>query len=459
MPSRTAATRRPKAGRLVLAALLACLAAPLLPPAPAQSPQGGDSRIFYSRERLFFIPFTVDPGDRRIRQVLLHASEDYGKSYQYAGSVLPTEKQFKFTARSDGWYWFTVQTEDQDGRRTPPDLATALPGLKVCVDTRPPIVTLRASPSRDFPLCVEWDIRDETSGPNLDTLRSAYRPAGVPAAQWIDLPVQQMVTGQYGWTPVGNAGQYEVRLQVRDKAGNIGEGLIMLSRDGRIRPGGTTAAAPDQMLNGIKMVNKKRIQFNFKVDDVGPSKVKHVEVYWIQERGAWQRYERVFPPDAPFEIDVAGEGRYGFTLVAVSGVDKNEPRPQPGDPPQVWVEVDLTPPVVQLVGVEVGDGVDKGTVNIRWRATDKFLAAQPITISYGTADNQWVPIAQNIANDGRYVWRMPEGLPYEFPIKVEAVDQAGNIGGDRTTKNVIVDLSIPKARVIGIEGVKAAPQP
>jgi hypothetical protein len=184
--------------------------------------------------------------------------------------------------------------------------------------------------------------------------------------------------------------------------------------------------------------------------------VKTVEVWWTQERGIWQKYPSEFPPDAPFEIAVEGEGRYGFTLVAVSGVGHAESRPQAGDPPQVWVEVDLTPPAVQLIGVDVGSGADKGTVTIRWRASDKFLAAQPITLSYGTADNQWVTIAANIANDGRYVWRMPEGLPYQFPIRVEAIDQAGNVGSDKTQKDVIVDLSIPKARVIGIEGVKAA---
>ncbi len=422
----------------------------------AQAPGGGESRVFYSRERLFFIPFTIDPGDRRIRHVLLHVSEDYGKTYQFAGSVLPTERQFKFTARADGWYWFTVQTEDQDGRRSPPDLATALPGLKVCVDSRPPVVSLRAAPSREFPLGIEWDVRDENSGPDLETLHAAYRPAGVTAAQWIDLPVQQVVSGQYGWTPAGSALQYEVRLQVRDKAKNIGESLLTLSRDGQVRPGGVTGVAADPLMSGVKMVNKKRIQFNFKIDDVGPSKVKNVEVWWTQERGIWQKYEREFPPDAPFDIEVAGEGRYGFTLVAVSGVGRAESRPQAGDPPQFWVEVDLTPPSVQLVGVDVGDGVDRGLVTIRWKASDKFLAAQPITISYATAEGQWVPIASNIANSGHFAWRMPEGLPYEFPIRVEAIDQAGNIGSDKTAKNVVVDLSVPKARVIGVEGVKAA---
>jgi hypothetical protein len=280
----------------------------------------------------------------------------------------------------------------------------------------------------------------------------------VPAAQWIELPVQQLANGQHAWTPVGNSLQYEVRIQVRDRATNIGEGLITLTATGsaRVAPPATTGSTFEAAQTVVKMVNKKRIQFNFKIDDVGPSKVKTVEVWWTQARGTWQKYATEFPPDAPFEIAVEGEGRYGFTLVAVSGVGHAESRPQAGDPPQVWVEVDLTPPAVQLIGVDVGSGVDKGTITIRWKATDRFLAAQPITISYGTADGQWVAIATNIANDGRFVWRMPEGLPYQFPIRVEAMDQAGNVGSDKTQKDVIVDLSIPKARVIGIEGVKSA---
>jgi hypothetical protein len=459
MAPRTVRLRRLDVGRPILALLVGLFVTPLLRPALGQGISGGDSRPFYSREKLFYIPFTVDPGDQRIRQVMLHVSEDYGKSYQYVASVPPGEKRFKFIARGDGWYWFTVQTEDQDGHKTPADLSTALPGLKVCVDTRPPTVALRASTAHDYPLAVDWDIRDENSGLELSTLRAAYRPAGVPAAPWIDLPVQQVANGQQAWTPAGNAVQYEVRLQVRDKASNIGEGLITLtaSGSGRTNPSSGLIASPDPQQPVVKMVNKLRIQFNFKIDDIGPSKVKTIEVWYTQERGVWQKYQTEYPPDAPFEIAVAGEGRYGFTLVAVSGVGHAEARPQAGDPPQVWVEVDLTPPAVQLIGVDVGNGAEKGTVTIEWRAADKFLAAQPITLSYGTADGQWTPIAANIANSGRYVWRMPEGLPFQFPIRVEAIDQAGNVGSDKTKKDVIVDLSVPKARVIGVEGVKAAP--
>jgi hypothetical protein len=41
-------------------------------------------------------------------------------------------------------------------------------------------------------------------------------------------------------------------------------------------------------------------------------------------------------------------------------------------------------------------------------------------------------------------------VPYQFYVRVEAVDRAGNVGGDETRKPVIVDLSQPKVQVIGV---------
>ena len=43
-------------------------------------------------------------------------------------------------------------------------------------------------------------------------------------------------------------------------------------------------------------------------------------------------------------------------------------------------------------------------------------------------DGPWNPIADRLANNGNHVWRMPDQLPYQFFLKVEALDLAGNIG-------------------------------
>jgi hypothetical protein len=41
-------------------------------------------------------------------------------------------------------------------------------------------------------------------------------------------------------------------------------------------------------------------------------------------------------------------------------------------------------------------------------------------------------------------------VPYQFLVKVEAVDTAGNVGEAVTTELVKVDLSQPKARILNV---------
>jgi hypothetical protein len=46
---------------------------------------------------------------------------------------------------------------------------------------------------------------------------------------------------------------------------------------------------------------------------------------------------------------------------------------------------------------------------------------------------------------------MPEGVPFKLHIRVDAVDQAGNVGRDETRQHIPVDLKIPKVTIIGAE--------
>ena len=224
-------------------------------------------------------------------------------------------------------------------------------------------------------------------------------------------------------------------------------------------PSPATPPAPDGPGKDV-MVNTRRIELNFKIDDVGSSKVKAVEVWYTQDGRTWQKTPDDAPPEPPYVVNVPSEGRYGFTLIARSGVGLALPAPKTGDQPQVWVEVDETKPKVSIVGVEVGRGPDTGFITVRWNATDKHMSANPVTISYvdatAGASGQWQIMGANVANDGRYVWRMPDGLPPQILVRVEAIDQAGNVGQDDTAKPVSTDLSIPKARVIDVHPARSS---
>lgn len=410
------------------------------------SPLAYAQQSYFADQPSFQIPIIPDPSDRRTSAILLHVSEDYGKTYQYVATASPSQRGIPFKAPRDGWYWFAVQTQDNTGRLNPQTMVGSIPALKVCVDTQAPNIVLKqGAANKDGTQSVEWEIRDDNL--DLPTLRLDYRPAG--ARDWVPLPAQQVQAGTHVFNP-GITSPVEVRLIVRDKARNAGEQIV--SGNGRGGSGGGTGQ--------VIMVRSRRFQLNYKIDDVGPSDVSKVEVYYTRDNGrSWRKYEADAPKEPPCILEVPEEGRYGFTLVARSGVDLGEQPPRPGDPPHIVVEVDETKPLVRILNAEVGRGADQGLMTLTWTASDKFLGNTPIAISFARdANGPWTQALKNLPNTGRHVWKLPaEGLPFQFYLRIECSDQAGNMGVSATTASIKVDLNLPKARVVGVEVAPVSP--
>jgi hypothetical protein len=433
-------------------------------PGPSRGQESAGD-VIYSRYHHFRIPFQAGPGEQRLKQLQLFYSTDRGRTWQPSAIAPPEQRHFRFISERDGLYWFAVQTLDQDGRYFPPTLDGAQPSLKVIVDTQPPAVSLHALPARGGQVGVAWEVRDANLDTLPDALRLEYRSPGSPA--WLTVPRNAGATQAY-WNHETN-GVLEVRLRARDKAGNWGEGTTTVSVGGGAVTGGGPLGTPrdaDPVPAGQaygapvdpdrRLVNSKRISLNYELKEIGPSGVSAVELWYTQDGRGWLRYplpksgEEV--PRPPLVFEVNSEGVYGFTLVAKSGVGLGERPPQVGDRPQVWVEVDLTKPVVTLESVVVGQGPDKGKLTIHWTARDKNLGPQPITIAFAEqAAGPWTPVAENAPNTGRYVWSMPERVPYQFLVRVQAADRAGNVGEAVTPNQVKVDLSQPKVRILQVE--------
>jgi hypothetical protein len=420
----------------------------------------------YSRYRQFRIPF--NPPSSNIKQLQLYVSTDQGKTWVPSATAPPDQKHFRFISEKDGYFWFTVQTTDLDNKLYPANLDNAQPSLKVIIDTVPPRIALQPLPPRGGEVGVGWEITDENLDLALpDAARLEYRVAG---GTWLQLPMPAGDT-KYYWNPQAG-GQIEVRLRARDRAGNANEALTTVSLTGN--QGNINTSNDGFNGNPIinqnpkagdafnppadaerKLVNSKRVTLNYELKEVGPSGVSGVELWYTQDGRGWNKYPVRFGEDGNLKhitFDVVGEGLYGLTLVAKSGVGLGERTPQIGDRPQLWIEVDLTKPAVQLHNVLVGTGPDKGKLNITWTARDKNLARDPITLSYAeNAAGPWTPFAEKLANTGRYIWNMPERIPYQFHLKVEALDAAGNIGDAVTESQIKVDLSQPKVKILTVE--------
>jgi hypothetical protein len=201
----------------------------------------------------------------------------------------------------------------------------------------------------------------------------------------------------------------------------------------------------------VRVVKSRRISFNFALSDVGPSGVSAVELWYTRDGKEWTMCEAV-PKSPPYIVEVDEEGKYGFTLLARSGVGLGKRRPTPGDEPQIWVIVDGTKPDMQLMETTLLQSTRSPGLAIRWNASDKNFGPNPIALSYaGREDGPWQVISNHLPNTGQYVWSLPPNLPGQIYIRVEAVDLAGNVGQAQSTSPIVLDNSTPSVSILTVE--------
>lgn len=220
----------------------------------------------------------------------------------------------------------------------------------------------------------------------------------------------------------------------------------------------TGAQSPPAVGAAVDKLNSTEICIEYDVSKVGPSGLGKVELYVTADEGrTWQR--AVDDPDlrSPITCTLPGEGLYGFWLVVTSKAGLGRRPPQDGDPPQMRVEVDLTPPEAKLY-VPQADPRRRDCVLLSWDAHDRNLAPNPITLHYAIQPGgPWLPIAENLANVGRHSWPLPKDVPYQVYLKLTVRDSAGNVSEAVTPQPVVVDLTEPEVTLTRVSG--AARQP
>ncbi len=443
---------RPPAGIALLAALCAAL---LAGPARAQE----EAPAFYYNSRQFSVPFTM-AASRSLRHFHLHASTDR-VTYKKAATVGPTERQFAYTAPEDGWYYFIVQVEEDNGEVMPRNVAAAPVGLRVCVDTVKPAASIRpVSPKAGTggTVAVEWEVGDDHL--DLRTLRLQFSVQG--SGRWTTLRIdreknEQLKWAQFAWTPTG-AGPFDVRLQVSDLAGNTTTVTTRVAPGTVLPPGPGAASVP--VIGRVKHVRSRTFNLNYKLNDKGPSGVI-IEVWKTRDTKVWDKY---LPPDGkpdnvpetgPYKVTVPASGQWGFILRAVSKVGRGRGEPQPGEQPQIWIVVDDKTPHVELKGVRVSEQADGGYVTVEWEASDDHFPARPITLLHGPAPTgPWQVLAKDLENTGVYK-HSAKGLPDTFYVKVEAADEAGNKGESVSKDATTVDLKTPRINEVDVTGEAA----
>ena len=86
--------------------------------------------------------------------------------------------------------------------------------------------------------------------------------------------------------------------------------------------------------------------------------------------------------------------------------------------------------------------------------SDPNIAPEPVSLFYrATPDVPWQPIIRGLRNEGVYRWTFPRDIGTQFFLKVEVADLAGNIGASESQAPVVLDMTEPRASVVGVTGM------
>ncbi len=201
-----------------------------------------------------------------------------------------------------------------------------------------------------------------------------------------------------------------------------------------------------------QFINHKAFALNYGVETVGPSGIGQVELWVTRDAGQTWEPGGIDPDrESPFDVEVQAEGLYGFRIVVEGGNGLSGRRPQPGDLADIWVNVDLTKPIATITNVVYGEGPHVGHLDIQWSCSDAHLAQRPVSLYYAASpDGPWNPIAEEIANSGRYVWKITPEVPADIYLRITATDEAGNVGEMVLRRAIANDGLVPRAQIRSI---------
>ncbi|WP_372723424.1 hypothetical protein [Novipirellula sp.] len=207
--------------------------------------------------------------------------------------------------------------------------------------------------------------------------------------------------------------------------------------------------------------DSNRFSLEYELEAVGIIGVESVELYGSTDGGKSWKFWGQDPDNAsPFDIETKEEGVFGFRIVVVSSNGLTSPRPQAGESPDIVVVVDQSKPTVRISGAQYGEGDRTGSLVIRYECDDANLMTRPITLSFSDdVEGPWTTIAAGLRNDGDYVWPADPQLPRQLYLRIDATDNAGNMGSYVLDRPIDTQGLAPRARIRGFQPISGFPMP
>ncbi|TWT66419.1 hypothetical protein CA85_25130 [Allorhodopirellula solitaria] len=199
----------------------------------------------------------------------------------------------------------------------------------------------------------------------------------------------------------------------------------------------------------VRHSESHQFSLDYEIEAIGGRGVEEIELYGTTDGGqAWKKWGSDPDKLSPFDIETSGEGIFGFQIVVVATNGLSSPRPLPGDAPDIVVVVDETLPETGISGAKYGTGDRAGSLVITFHCEDDYLVSRPITLSFSdSVSGPWTTIAAGLRNTGDYVWPADPQLPREIYLRIDALDQANNVGSYVLEEPIDTQGLAPRARI------------
>lgn len=199
----------------------------------------------------------------------------------------------------------------------------------------------------------------------------------------------------------------------------------------------------------VRHSRSRQFSLDYEIEAIGGRGVEAIELYGTTDGGqTWKKWGSDPDRQSPFDIETNGEGIFGFNIVVVAANGLASPSPLPGDVPDIVVVVDETEPEVSITGARYGESDRAGSLVIQYRCQDEHLMSRPITLAFSDSpDGPWTTIAAGLRNLGDYVWPADPQLPRQIYLRIDATDQAGNLGGFILEEPIDTRGLAPRARI------------
>ena len=407
-----------------------------------------------TRQTLLALPFSVpksDQSEATPQEIQLFVAVDKDPNWTFVSRTSPEGGRFVYRARRDGRYRFLIQAVFPTANGG--SVAKVLCRRGVLVDTSPPSVMLKGDRGVGGQVTVSWRAEDPNLAENSINLLYRIGPDGPWQPVAVDragvLRNDEGESGRVTWWVAESKAPIDVRGEFLDRARNMAVGHCQLRTEKPksaagplVRPVSTPSLTTQKRPPVLRSLD---FELEYDVAGIRPERVREVQLWVTGDNGAhWEHLASDPDCTSPISARVECDGRYGFRIVASGADGEGTFRPNQGTPPELCLEFDGTPPSVRLTSAQCDE---EGHLSVTWEAADSRLGARPISVFHGPSPNgPWTELATNRPNTGSATYSLKASDAPVF-LRIEAADEAGNIGSHTAEYPVPFETTVPTARI------------